>query len=150
MRKWLNCASLLLMVLLVAVALWFYFTTDKGVIPLHWNAVGDIDSYGKTWTVLVLAAVGVFVDLLLMLNQRIATLNVPFTVRHPEQARPYIRMLSAWLTFLVSLLLCYVVGAVAQLYPLHGALIAAVILLLLAISLYYTHRIRRMEKQLSR
>ena len=149
MRKWLNIASILLMIAMVAVALWFYFTTDKVAIPLHWNAVGDIDSYGKTWTILVLAAVGVCVDLLLMLNQHIVTLNVPLTVFHPEQARPHLKMLSAWLTFLVSLLLCYVVGAVAQLYPLHGTLIALVIIALLFVSLYYTLRLRRMEKQLT-
>ena len=59
MRKFLNLLSMLAMVMMVSVALWFYLTTDKMVVPMHWNAIGDIDNYGKTWTILVLAAVGV-------------------------------------------------------------------------------------------
>lgn len=145
MRKLLNIASSLIILAMVAVALWFYFTTDKVAVPMHWNAVGDIDSYGKTWTILVLAGVGVLVYLFLLLNQKVVTLNVPFTVSDPERARPYVRMLTAWMTFLISLAFLYVVGAVAQLYVFHAWVVCVDVAALLVVSVYFTHRVRRAE-----
>lgn len=145
MRKLLNIASLLAIVSMVAVALWFYFTTDKVAVPMHWNAVGDIDSYGKTWTILVLAGVGVVVYLFLLLNQRLATSNLPLTTTNSERARPYVKMLTAWMTFLISLAFLYVVGAVAQLYVFHAWVVCVDVVALLVMLVYFTHRVRRVE-----
>ena len=138
MRKFLNVLSMLAMVMMVSVALWFYLTTDKMVVPMHWNAIGDIDNYGKTWTILVLAAVGVGVYLLLLLQQKVASLDVPFTVSDPERARPLIKMLLAWI-FL------YVVGAVAQLYPLAAWIVLIDVLAMFVVMGYYIYRVKKSQ-----
>lgn len=145
MRKLLNIASSLIILAMVCVALWFYFTTDKVAVSMHWNAVGDIDSYGKTWTILVLAGVGVVVYLFLLLNQKLVASNLPLTTSSPERARPYVRMLTAWMTFLISLAFLYVVGAVAQLYVFHAWVVCVDVAALLVVSVYFTHRVRRAE-----
>lgn len=143
MRKLLDVASFLAVVAMVVIAIWFYVTTDEIAVPMHWNAVGDVDSYGKTWTILVLAGVGVLVYLLLLLNQWLVTRDVPFTVPNSERVRPYAKMLSAWVTFLTSLLLLYVVGAVAQLYPLEDALVWADVAALCVLAVCFALRARR-------
>ncbi len=145
MRKFLNVLSMLAMVMMVSVALWFYLTTDKMVVPMHWNAIGDIDNYGKTWTILVLAAVGVGVYLLLLLQQKVASLDVPFTVSDPERARPLIKMLLAWMTFFVCLIFLYVVGAVAQLYPLAAWIVLIDVLAMFVVMGYYIYRVKKSQ-----
>ena len=131
MAKILNILSALMMIANVGVAVWFYFTTDQIAVPLHWNTVGELDAYGKTWTILALSAMAVLVYLVCLYAQRTAHANLPFKVSDTAKAMPRIKALYTKITFFVSLLMLYVVMAVAQLYRFHVLVVYALIALML-------------------
>ena len=131
MAKILNILSALMMIANVGVAVWFYFTTDQIAVPLHWNTVGELDAYGNTWTILALSAMAVLVYLVCLYAQRTAHANLPFKVADTAKAMPRIKALYTKITFFVSLLMLYVVMAVAQLYRFHVLVVYALIALML-------------------
>ena len=131
MTKILNILSALMMIANVGVAVWFYFTTDQIAVPLHWNTVGELDAYGKTWTILALSAVAVLVYLVCLYAQRTAHANLPFKVADTAKVMPCIKALYTKITFFVALLMLYVVMAVAQLYSFHVLVVYALIALML-------------------
>ena len=131
MAKILNILSALMMIANVGVAVWFYFTTDQIAVAFDWNTVGELDAYGKTWTILALSAVAVLVYLVCLYAQRTAHANLPFKVADTAKVMPRIKALYTKITFFVALLMLYVVMAVAQLYSFHILVVYALIALML-------------------
>lgn len=141
MKKLLDIISFILILANVAVSLFFYFTTDMIAIPTHWTTLGQMNSYGQTWMILVLAGISVVVYLLMVWSERHHAVNLPFKVKNELAALPFIDKLLAWTNFLVMLLLLYTDLAVAQYIPMIIAVIYVLLFIMIVIGIYYTTKI---------
>lgn len=141
MKKTLDILSLLLVLANVAISCLFYFNTKEISIPIHWTTVGQMETYGETWMILLLAGISVMVYLLMVVSEKHHVVNLPFKVKHEISARPYIDIMLAWTNFLVMLVLLYVDLAVAQYIKLSMPLLYSLIIIICIVDFYYTRKI---------
>ncbi len=141
MKKILDILSFLLILANIIVSCLFYFTTDKVAIPKHWTTVGQMDAYGETWLILLLAGISLLVYILMVVSEKHHVVNLPFKVKHEPSARPYVDLMLAWSNFLVMSILLYVDMAVAQYVGLNMMVFYALIVVLFIADFYYTRKI---------
>ncbi len=141
MKKILDILSFLLILANIIVSCLFYFTTDKVAIPKHWTTVGQMDAYGETWLILLLAGISLLVYVLMVVSEKHHVVNLPFKVKHEPSARPYVDLMLAWSNFLVMSILLYVDMAVAQYVGLNMMVFYALIVVLFIADFYYTRKI---------
>lgn len=140
MKKILDILSFLFVLANVIISCVFYFS-DEIVPPAHWTSMGQMQAYGQTWMILLLAGISVVVYLLMVESERHHVINLPFKVKHEPSAFPFIDKMLAWTNMLVMLLLLYVDIAVARYLPLSMMVVFAIILLICIIGFYYTSKI---------
>ena len=140
MKKVLDILSFLFILANVVISCVFYFTTDIA-IPTHWTTLGQMESYGQTWMILLLAGISLVIYFLMVVSERHHVINLPFKVKHEPSARPLVDKMLAWTNMLVMLLLLYVDIAVAQYVPLSMALVFAILLVICIVDFYYTRNI---------
>lgn len=140
MKKVLDILSFLFILANVIISCVFYFTTDIA-IPTHWTTLGQMESYGQTWMILLLAGISLVIYFLMVVSERHHVINLPFKVKHEPSARPLVDKMLAWTNMLVMLLLLYVDIAVAQYVPLSMALVFAILLVICIVDFYYTRKI---------
>lgn len=140
MKKVLDILSFLFILANVVISCVFYFTTDIA-IPTHWTTLGQMESYGQTWMILLLAGISLVIYFLMVMSERHHVINLPFKVKHEPSARPLVDKMLAWTNMLVMLLLLYVDIAVAQYVPLSMALVFAILLVICIVDFYYTRKI---------
>lgn len=140
MKKVLDILSFLFILANVVISFVFYFTTDIA-IPTHWTTLGQMESYGQTWMILLLAGISLVIYFLMVVSERHHVINLPFKVKHEPSARPLVDKMLAWTNMLVMLLLLYVDIAVAQYVPLSMALVFAILLVICIVDFYYTRKI---------
>lgn len=140
MKKVLDILSFLFILANVVISCVFYFTTDIA-IPTHWTTLGQMESYGQTWMILLLAGISLVIYFLMVVSERHHVINLPFKVKHEPSARPFVGKMLAWTNMLVMLLLLYVDIAVAQYVPLSMALVFAILLVICIVDFYYTRKI---------
>lgn len=140
MKKVLDILSFLFILANVVISFVFYFTTDIA-IPTHWTTLGQMESYGQTWMILLLAGISLVIYFLMVVSERHHVINLPFKVKHEPSARPFVDKMLAWTNMLVMLLLLYVDIAVAQYVPLSMALVFAILLVICIVDFYYTRKI---------
>lgn len=140
MKKVLDILSFLFILANVVISCVFYFTTDIA-IPTHWTTLGQMESYGQTWMILLLAGISLVIYFLMVVSERHHVINLPFKVKHEPSARPFVDKMLAWTNMLVMLLLLYVDIAVAQYVPLSMALVFAILLVICIVDFYYTRKI---------
>lgn len=141
MKKVLDILSFLFILANVIVSCVFYFTTDKIAIPAHWSSVGQMNAYGQTWMILLLAGISLVIYVLMLTSEKNHVVNLPFKVKNRLAALPYIDNMLAWTNMMVMLLLLYVDIAVAQIIPLSMAIVFVLILIICIIDFYYTRKI---------
>ena len=141
MTKLFDILSFLLILANVVTSCLFYFTTKEIAIPKHWTTVGQMEAYGETWMILLLAGISVLVYLLMVVSERHHVVNLPFKVKHEPSARPYVDLMLAWTNFFVMLILFYVDLAVAQYVGLSMPLFYGLIIVLCIADFYYTRKI---------
>lgn len=141
MKKLLNVLSFLLVLANVIVSTVFYFTTTEIAVPSHFSSLGEIQSYGQTWLILLLAGISVVVYILMVISERHHVINLPFKVKHEPSARPYIDKVLAWTNMFVMLILFYVDLAVAQYIKMNTVVVYAGLLIICIIGFYYTRKI---------
>lgn len=140
MKKVLDILSFLFILANVVISFVFYFTTDIA-IPTHWTTLGQMESYGQTWMILLLAGISLVIYFLMVVSEKHHVINLPFKVKHEPSARPLVDKMLAWTNMLVMLLLLYVDIAVAQYVPLSMALVFAILLVICIVDFYYTRKI---------
>ena len=140
MKKVLDILSFLFILANVVISCVFYFTTDIA-IPTHWTTLGQMESYGQTWMILLLAGISLVIYFLMVVSEKHHVINLPFKVKHEPSARPFVDKMLAWTNMLVMLLLLYVDIAVAQYVPLSMALVFAILLVICIVDFYYTSKI---------
>ena len=140
MKKVLDILSFLFILANVVISFVFYFTTDIA-IPTHWTTLGQMESYGQTWMILLLAGISLVIYSLMVVSEKHHVINLPFKVKHEPSARPLVDKMLAWTNMLVMLLLLYVDIAVAQYVPLSMALVFAILLVICIVDFYYTRKI---------
>ena len=140
MKKVLDILSFLFILANVIISCVFYFTTDIA-IPTHWTTLGQMESYGQTWMILLLAGISLVIYFLMVVSEKHHVINLPFKVKHEPSARPFVDKMLAWTNMLVMLLLLYVDIAVAQYVPLSMALVFAILLVICIVDFYYTRKI---------
>lgn len=140
MKKVLDILSFLFILANVVISFVFYFTTDIA-IPTHWTTLGQMESYGQTWMILLLAGISLVIYFLMVVSEKHHVINLPFKVKHEPSARPFVDKMLAWTNMLVMLLLLYVDIAVAQYVPLSMALVFAILLVICVVDFYYTRKI---------
>ena len=140
MKKVLDILSFLFILANVVISFVFYFTTDIA-IPTHWTTLGQMESYGQTWMILLLAGISLVIYFLMVVSEKHHVINLPFKVKHEPSARPFVDKMLAWTNMLVMLLLLYVDIAVAQYIPLSMALVFAILLVICIVDFYYTRKI---------
>ena len=140
MKKVLDILSFLFILANVVISFVFYFTTDIA-IPTHWTTLGQMESYGQTWMILLLAGISLVIYFLMVVSEKHHVINLPFKVKHEPSARPFVDKMLAWTNMLVMLLLRYVDIAVAQYVPLSMALVFAILLVICIVDFYYTRKI---------
>ena len=140
MKKVLDILSFLFILANVIISCVFYFTTDIA-IPTHWTTLGQMESYGQTWMILLLAGISLVIYFLMVVSERHHVINLPFKVKHEPSARPFVDKMLAWTNMLVMLLLLYVDIAVSQYVPLSMALVFAILLVICIVDFYYTRKI---------
>lgn len=140
MKKVLDILSFLFILANVVISCVFYFTTDIA-IPTHWTTLGQMESYGQTWMILLLAGISLVIYFLMVVSEKHHVINLPFKVKHEPSARPFVDKMLAWTNMLVMLLLLYVDIAVAQYVPLSMALVFAILLVICVVDFYYTRKI---------
>ena len=140
MKKVLDILSFLFILANVIISCVFYFTTDIA-IPTHWTTLGQMESYGQTWMILLLAGISLVIYFLMVVSEKHHVINLPFKVKHEPSARPLVDKMLAWTNMLVMLLLLYVDIAVAQYVPLSMALVFAILLVICIVDFYYTRKI---------
>lgn len=140
MKKVLDILSFLFILANVVISCVFYFTTDIA-IPTHWTTLGQMESYGQTWMILLLAGISLVIYFLMVVSEKHHVINLPFKVKHEPSARPLVDKMLAWTNMLVMLLLLYVDIAVAQYVPLSMALVFAILLVICIVDFYYTRKI---------
>ena len=140
MKKVLDILSFLFILANVVISFVFYFTTDIA-IPTHWTTLGQTESYGQTWMILLLAGISLVIYFLMVVSEKHHVINLPFKVKHEPSARPFVDKMLAWTNMLVMLLLLYVDIAVAQYVPLSMALVFAILLVICIVDFYYTRKI---------
>ena len=140
MKKVLDILSFLFILANVVISFVFYFTTDIA-IPTHWTTLGQMESYGQTWMILLLAGISLVIYFLMVVSEKHHVINLPFQVKHEPSARPFVDKMLAWTNMLVMLLLLYVDIAVAQYVPLSMALVFAILLVICIVDFYYTRKI---------
>lgn len=140
MKKVLDILSFLFILANVVISCVFYFTTDIA-IPTHWTTLGQMESYGQTWMILLLAGISFVIYFLMVVSEKHHVINLPFKVKHEPSARPFVDKMLAWTNMLVMLLLLYVDIAVAQYVPLSMALVFAILLVICVVDFYYTRKI---------
>lgn len=140
MKKVLDILSFLFILANVVISCVFYFTTDIA-IPTHWTTLGQMESYGQTWMILLLAGISLVIYFLMVVSEKHHVINLPFKVKHEPSARPLVDKMLAWTNMLVMLLLLYVDIAVAQYVPLSMALVFAILLVICVVDFYYTRKI---------
>lgn len=140
MKKVLDILSFLFILANVVISCVFYFTTDIA-IPTHWTTLGQMESYGQTWMILLLAGISLVIYFLMVVSEKHHVINLPFKVKHEPSARPFVDKMLAWTNMLVMLLLLYVDIAVAQYVPLSMALVFAILLVICIVDFYYTRKI---------
>ena len=140
MKKFLDILSFLFILANVVISFVFYFTTDIA-IPTHWTTLGQMESYGQTWMILLLAGISLVIYFLMVVSEKHHVINLPFKVKHEPSARPFVDKMLAWTNMLVMLLLLYVDIAVAQYVPLSMALVFAILLVICIVDFYYTRKI---------
>ncbi|MBQ7422679.1 MAG: hypothetical protein IJV27_11160 [Prevotella sp.] len=147
MRRILNALTALWTLMTGSVAFGFYLTTDATTVPMHWNLFGEENAYGPTWTILLLAVIAASVFVLLLWYQMHPELGRwPFRIVNlRETARLHADMV-AWMSFLVATIFLYIVVAIAQLHPFHGWIVYLVLVAITYILIYYTARIRRLQR----
>lgn len=141
MKKLLDVLSFLLVLANVIVSTVFYFTTTEIAVPSHFSSLGEIQSYGQTWLILLLAGISVVVYILMVVSERHHVINLPFKVKHEPSARPYIDKVLAWTNMFVMLILFYVDLAVAQYIKMNTVVVYAGLLIICIIGFYYTRKI---------
>lgn len=140
MKKVLDILSFLFILANVVISCVFYFTTDIA-IPTHWTTLGQMESYGQTWMILLLAGISLVIYFLMVVSEKHHVINLPFKVKHEPSARPFVDKMLAWTNMWVMLLLLYVDIAVAQYVPLSMALVFAILLVICVVDFYYTRKI---------
>ena len=140
MKKVLDILSFLFILANVIISCVFYFTTDIA-IPTHWTTLGQMESYGQTWMILLLAGISLVIYFLMVVSEKHHVINLPFKVKHEPSARPFVDKMLAWTNMLVMLLLLYVDIAVSQYVPLSMALVFAILLVICIVDFYYTRKI---------
>lgn len=141
MKKALDILAFLFLLANVVVSCVFYFTTDEIAVPAHWTTFGEMNAYGQTWMILLLAGISVVVYALMFVSEKHHVINLPFKVKHEPEALPYVDKMLAWTNMLVMLILLYVDIAVAQYIPLSMAIVFALILVVVIVGFYYTRKI---------
>lgn len=92
-------------------------TEGKEEVPLHWNARGEIDSWGDTWTIVLLPVIALALyGLLTLLQRRPQWYNYPCKIT--DEAGAY-KLMSGHIKNFVMLLFLYITLAVAQIIELN-------------------------------
>lgn len=92
-------------------------TEGKEEVPLHWNARGEIDSWGDTWTIVLLPVIALALyGLLTLLQRRPQWYNYPCKIT--DKAGAY-KLMSGHIKNFVMLLFLYITLAVAQIIELN-------------------------------
>ena len=95
-------------------------TEGKKEVPLHWNARGEIDSWGDTWTIVLLPVIALALyGLLTLLQRRPQWCNYPCKITDKAGAYKLMSGMIGHIKNLVMLLFLYIMLAVAQIIELN-------------------------------
>lgn len=94
--KWFDRISYLLLLILIAYPVYFYFALPD-TVPTHLNINGEIDGYGSKETILLMPAVGLFLFIMLII-----LLRFPHIYNYPVKVTPQnaVRMYTSGVRFL--------------------------------------------------
>ena len=106
-------------------------TGGKEEVPLHWNVRGEIDSWGDTWTIVLLPVIALALYGLLTLLQRWPQwCNYPCKITDKAGAYKLMSGMIGHIKNLVMLLFLYITLSVAQIIELSTS-----VLLLIALAI---------------
>lgn len=90
-------------------------TGGKEEVPLHWNVRGEIDSWGDTWTIVLLPVIALALyGLLTLLQRRPQWYNYPCKITDKAGAYKLMSGMLGHIKNFVMLLFLYITLAVAQ------------------------------------
>lgn len=108
-------------------------TEGKEEVPLHWNARGEIDSWGDPWTIILLPVIALALyGLLTLLQRRPQWCNYPCKITDKAGAYKLMSGMIGHIKNLVMLLFLYITLAVAQIVELN-----TFVLLLVALAISF-------------
>lgn len=108
-------------------------TEGKEEVPLHWNARGEIDSWGDPWTIILLPVIALALyGLLTLLQRRPRWCNYPCKITDKAGAYKLMSGMIGHIKNLVMLLFLYITLAVAQIVELN-----TFVLLLVALAISF-------------
>jgi len=82
--------AILILLAMVALVLTQYANLPS-IIPIHFNAIGEVDGYGAKWTILLLTAVAMSVYVLATLSVRYPNLiNYPIAITEENHVRQFL------------------------------------------------------------
>lgn len=95
-------------------------TGGKEEVPLHWNVRGEIDSWGDTWTIVLLPVIALALyGLLTLLQRRPQWYNYPCKITDKAGAYKLMSGMLGHIKNFVMLLFLYITLAVAQIIELN-------------------------------
>ena len=111
-------------------------TGGKEEVPLHWNVLGEIDSWGDTWTIVLLPVIALALyGLLTLLQRRPQWYNYPCKITDKAGAYKLMSGMLGHIKNFVMLLFLYITLAVAQIIELN-----TFVLLLVALAIPFIIR----------
>lgn len=126
-RFWREFPAILFLLSSFAVAFWIIANTPEN-IPLHFNAQGEIDRWGKSWTIIGLPLIAlVLYGLLTLIQHRPQWCNYPVKITNENREQAY-RQMSRIICHIKSLVIClflYITLGVAQVVEINIFLILA-------------------------
>lgn len=126
-RFWREFPAILFLLSSFAVAFWIIANTPEN-IPLHFNAQGEIDRWGESWTIIGLPLIAlVLYGLLTLIQHRPQWCNYPvkITNENREQANRQMSRIICHIKSLVICLFLYITLGVAQVVEINIFLILA-------------------------
>lgn len=126
-RFWREFPAILFLLSSFAVAFWIIANTPEN-IPLHFNAQGEIDRWGESWTIIGLPLIALALyGLLTLIQHRPQWCNYPVKITDENREQAY-RQMSRIICHIKSLVIClflYITLGVAQVVEINIFLILA-------------------------
>lgn len=139
--KKIELLTLIILILTFIVSIIFYFNVDSE-IPIHFNFIGDVDSYGDKIFLLVLPLISLFIFLPLnWLKNKPHLFNYTKKITEENYKYEYIKAfkLVSWVLLItVSMFFVAVIEVITEFFNYNESInIPFIILILLILSIFY-------------